>query len=196
MSNRREFLQGCIAVTGGLAASSALAGAPFSLERFAPKGAVFDQGFSEGRAFADAARNLGIKTHAISGDVTSLWYNDLYFQWQRGSAVIAGLTGASALFCLEKLAWDAGHRVVLRVDHTQAPNGGVQHTFLAPREMHSSLQALQSRSNWGARMAQLATQCPTRTDGRELRTVVDASGSTDHWCESLVSWVIAPRSVA
>jgi hypothetical protein len=198
VSNRREFLQSCAAIAGGLAVSRVCAGAPSQAERFRPQRAIFDDEFAEGRAFAHAALGLGMTTHAISGDVTSLWYNDLHFQWRHGSGVIAGLTGASALFCLERLAWDAGHRVVLRVDHARAPEGGLRHTFSGPREMlRSSFSALQRpQPSWGARMAQLTMQCPMRTEGREHRTAVDVSGSTERWCESLVSWVIAPRSVA
>jgi hypothetical protein len=196
VSNRREFLQSCAAIAGGLAASRAFADAPFPADRFMPQRAIFDAAFVEGHAFARAARDLGMTTHAISGDVTALWYNDLYFHWRHDSGVVAGLTGASALFCLERLAWDVGHRVVLRVNHAPAPEGGVRHTLLGPREMlRSSVSVLKSSQlNWGARMAQLTMQCPTRTAGRERRSVVDGSGSTDRWCESLVSWVIAPRS--
>lgn len=197
MSNRREFLQGCIAVTGALAGSRAFAGVPIEASRLQPQAAIFDEGFAEGRAFAKAASEFGISTHAISGDVTALWYNDLYFRWQSGSAVIAGLTGASALFCLEKLAWDAGHRVVLRIDHARDASGGVKHTFAGPSELISSLSALQARhSELGARMAHLATQCPVSSDARVQRAVVNLSGSANGWCEPLVSWVIAPRHVA
>jgi hypothetical protein len=163
-----------------------------------PQRAIFDAEFVAGRAFANAARALGMTTHAISGDVTSLWYTDLYFCWQRGSTVIAGLTGASALFCLEKLAWDAGHRVVLRVDHAPLEGGGVKHTFRGPREMLDSSFPLprNRRAHWGAGMARLAMQCPASTARRESCAIVTPSSSADLWCEPLVSWVIAPRSVA
>lgn len=198
MSNRREFLQSCAAIAGGLAASRVFAHAPFAADRFRPERAIFDEDFAESRAFACGARDLGMTTHAISGDVTSLWYNDLYFQWRDGFAVIAGLTGASALFCLERLAWDAGHRIVLRVDHAPAPAGGLRHTFLGPSEMLGSslMSGRWPQPGLGARMARLATQCPTRTGERVQRVVVDAEGLTDSWCESLVSWVIAPRAIA
>jgi hypothetical protein len=194
VSNRREFLQGCFAVTGGLAASRAFAGAAFESRRLEPQVAIFDEGFAEGRAFAKAASALGMSTRAISGDVTALWYDDLYFRWQKHSAVVAGLTGASALFCLEKLAWDAGHRVVLRIDHTRNADGGVTHTFAGPSELLSSFTSLQARHpDLGVRVAQLITQCPVGRAGHAQRAVVSSSGAANAWCEPLVSWVIAPR---
>lgn len=147
MTNRREFLQRCMATGGVLAAAPLLAVELFptpSVNPLVPSRAIYDEGFPEARAFARAARDTGLTTHVFAGDVTRLWYDDLYFQWRDSNVVITGMTGASALFCLEKLAWDAGHRVIQRVDHRQA----------------ATARAIQP------------------------------------WSEPLVSWVIAPRSLA
>lgn len=70
--------------------------------------------------------------HAITGNVTTFWYAELqpllqqWQQWQQQQRqlhqaqiqsqlppqALAGTTGADVLFCLERLAWDAGLRVV------------------------------------------------------------------------------------
>lgn len=137
-------------------------------------------------------------TQAISGDVTSLWYDDLYFRWRNGFAVIAGLTGASALFCLEELAWDAGHGVVLRVDHTREADGRVRHVFRGAEELllPRVVEPIARRSDWGAEMARLAMCCPGTSNGCTSRDMAGTPDPSSPWSEPLVSWVIAPRSVA
>jgi len=199
MSNRREFLEHCFAV-GSVFAASPLFGATTSFgsarnRLLQPSRAVFDSGFIEGRTFADSARKMGMAAVAISGDVTALWFNDLYFTWRAGSTVIMGLTGASALFCLEQLAWDAGHRVAMRVDHRQTAAGVVHHTFRGPAEMldHSLPRARQPE--WSAGMAILGASCPGRACG-QLTHTWHVPSHRSRWPEPLVSWVIAPRTLA
>ena len=54
--------------------------------------------------------------HGIRGDITDLWFHDLDPQWKKQPVAIAGLTAHGPLFCLERLAWDHGMRVVSRVE--------------------------------------------------------------------------------
>lgn len=166
--------------------------------RLKPQRAVFDADFAAARSFAATAQALGMPTQPILGDVTSLWYDDLYFRWQTGLTVIAGLTGVSALFCLEELAWDAGHGVVLRVDHTRAANGSVQHDFRGAEELllPRVVEPIAKCPDWGAEMARLAMRCPDTSDGCRSRALAGISDRSAPWSEPLVSWVIAPRSVA
>jgi hypothetical protein len=93
--------------------------------------AIFDDRFTRSVAFARAWHRMGAPVHAIRGDVTSLWYDDLYFAWKNGPIELAGMTTAESLFCLETLARDAGHRVTSRQTHedglvswTIGPRGG------------------------------------------------------------------------
>jgi hypothetical protein len=134
----------------------------------------------------------------IAGDITALWYDDLYFRWQQGSTVVAGLTGASALFCLEELAWDAGHCVVLRVDHTRHGDGRLRHRFRGAAELLQPgvVEPIAEHSDWGADMAQLAMCSPAESRGCVSRVVAGVADRDLSWSEPLVSWVIAPRSVA
>ena len=114
MPSRRTFLQ--IALAGATLAPLAFrdaldrsAGASDHLHK-----AIFDRRFPAGIAFALDAERRGVPVHGIEGDVTALWYHDLYFAWRNGPAPIAGVTTAASLFCLETLARDAGLRVTER----------------------------------------------------------------------------------
>lgn len=160
-----------------------------------PQRAVFDRDFAEARSFARAVRARGIATQAIRGDVTSLWYDDLYFRWREGSVVTAGLTGRSALFCLEQLARDAGHRVLLRVNHTQTADGAVEHAFHGPDDLVASAGRLLSDcGDWGAGIASLVAKCRRSASTSASRPLVETPIPFSPWSEPLVSWVIAPKS--
>src|SRR5262245_10881177 len=122
MTNRREFLQvGIAATTLPLATQSLLAGAePLGtpIDAAVPLyKIVYDVRFADSVAFARQAEARGVATHAIEGDMTRFWYDDLYYRWRSGPAAIAGLTAHGPLFCLERLAWDQRMRVVYRREH-------------------------------------------------------------------------------
>jgi hypothetical protein len=123
MTSRREFLLAGL-TSGAFLALSAQAprhgdGGQSSSSSNRIYKAIFDERFAAAREFAQDMQRRGIATHAISGDVTALWYHDLHFAWSKAPIQIAGVTTAAALFCLETLARDAGHRVTHRepLDH-------------------------------------------------------------------------------
>jgi hypothetical protein len=111
MTSRREFLQAGLA-GAALLAVPALPALIDSHRRFYK--AIFDRRFPEGVVFGRDMRSRGVPTHAITGDVTMLWYQDLHFAWANAPIELVGMTTAPALFCLETLARDAGHRVTRR----------------------------------------------------------------------------------
>ena len=117
MASRREFLQAGLAASVLPIAASAGESAPEALDK-APSfyKVVFDERFPASVAFAGEMKKLGMPVHGIKGDITDLWYYDLYERWKQGPVAIAGLTAHGALFCLERLAWDHGMRVVYRAD--------------------------------------------------------------------------------
>lgn len=123
MANRREFLQGTIAVSAlPLLSSATLAEFATPAGAHALYKAVFDERSSASRAFANEMRARGIAVHAIKGDITQLWYDDLHARWTKDQSVVAGVTEAQALFCLERLSWDYQMRVVYRSEHTATSN--------------------------------------------------------------------------
>ena len=135
MTSRREFLHA--GLTGGafLAVSAftclgrGRGGHAGSFTSSHIYKAIFDERFAAARAFAQDMQRLGIATHAINGDVTALWYHDLHFAWSKAPIQISGVTTAAALFCLETLARDAGHRVT----HREPLEHGLVSWTIAPR---------------------------------------------------------------
>lgn len=126
---------------------------------------LFDPRFADGRALGDEARLRGLVACPVSGDVTACWDETLRHLWQGGHALVAGATTLDALFCLELLCNDAGHRLVHHQQH------------LADRTP-PRLAALLKASEAGA---------PYRPLG-EMPTSQDGAASA-----ALYSWVIAPR---
>jgi hypothetical protein len=122
MASRREFLQ------AGIAASllPATAAADTVSKTPAPQvyyKVIFDERFPASVAFGEEWRARGAAVHAIRGDITDLWFHDLDIQWKKRPVAIAGLTAHGPLFCLERLAWDHGMRVVSRVEQTATHDG-------------------------------------------------------------------------
>ena len=145
-------------------------------------------------AFARRAAARGAATHAIEGDMTQLWYDDLYHRWRRGPAAIAGLTAHGPLFCLERLAWDHGMRVVFRAEHKYAGDC-FEHRLSGPLAMLDDARRAASAADWSTRMADVVSTCP-----RGRAELGEASGRSMLAAraipESLYSWVIAPATRA
>src|SRR5689334_15407428 len=137
MTSRREFLQ------AGLTASALLpvgARANFvGVEARSPVLPMYkvlhDTRFAASVAFARRAAARGVAVHAMTGDMTPFWYDDLYHRWRQEPVAIAGLTAHGALFCLERLAWEQRMRVIYRGEHAAAAGGYVVHRFEGPAQL-------------------------------------------------------------
>ncbi len=128
MTNRRDLLK------IGLAAAALPVAARAAIVEPEASGVpvykvLYDTRFEPSVAFARRAADGGLASHAMSGDVTPFWYDDLYHRWKQAPAAIAGLTAHGALFCLERLAWDQRMRVVYRGEHSVARDGSITHRF-------------------------------------------------------------------
>lgn len=198
MASRREFLQVAgvalalpiSARAGSKPASAALAGetAPAQLYKV-----IYDERHASSRAFAAEVARLGAPVHAIQGDITELWFRDLDARWKKQPVAIAGLTEHGALFCLERLSWDHGMRVVYRADHTYRADGYMEHELSgSERMLREAVDLSASGPGWSTRVASLLTRCPAaRAQASKLTVVTPAvrqAGDPEH----LVSWVIAP----
>jgi hypothetical protein len=106
--------------------------------------AIFDHRFAAGRQFASSSEARGIATRPIANEVTSLWYSELHPLWRQQPVAIAGLTTYGPLFCLERLAWDHGMRVLqseqhdVRVAAAGEPNQLLYSWVIAPRQKSSN----------------------------------------------------------
>ena len=198
MTNRREFLQiGIAATTLPLAAQAARAAnlADASTDHVPLYKVLYDLRFPQSVAFAQRVTSRGVDVHAIEGDMTRFWYDDLHYRWQRAPAAIAGLTAHGPLFCLERLAWDHGMRVVFRAEHKFAGSACVAHELTGPIVMLHGTGPFDAH-DWVEHMADLVTQCPSgRAEiARTFRS--SAVPTTALLQDSLYSWVIAPASRA
>jgi hypothetical protein len=201
MTSRREFLQIGVAVTAMPVASHAwsAAVAPPGTPPLPLYAVIYDGRFEQSIAFARRSEALGFSTREISGDVTSLWYNDLYRRWKQGPVAIAGLTGHGAMFCLEQLGRDHRLRSVFRSEHRPEANQEIGHTMRGPVAMlTNALMRIKSQSAaFGSCMADVVTRCP---GGRpELSTAeIRSRGELDLGNDEtdLYSWVIAPATSA
>ena len=82
---------------------------------------VYDSRFELARSFAARANEFGARLHAISGDITDLWFGDLYHRWRTGPALLAGVTLESSAAQLGYFARDQRH--VLRYPTGIATDG-------------------------------------------------------------------------
>jgi hypothetical protein len=115
MASRREFLQASIAVSVLPLAASASEMAPPSLATPNFYKVIVDDRFAASVAFGAEMASRGASVTTIQGDITDFWFQDLSLAWQKEPLAIAGLTAHGPLFCLERLAWDHGMRVISRI---------------------------------------------------------------------------------
>lgn len=118
---RRSFLKTALALAAlPLCASAAQpSGTPTLAPLVVPpmlRQAAYDRRFAPAREFGRAMRRTGVPVHALDGDITALWVDQLDPLWRRERASIAGLTTERALFCLEQMA--AGHQMRVLQRHT------------------------------------------------------------------------------
>ncbi|MEO8643276.1 twin-arginine translocation signal domain-containing protein [Pseudomonas sp.] len=201
--NRRNFLKTSLAG----AAIPALSGVgQFSLADTLstwggglPELAVSDSRFAACKRFGSTAEQAGLAHSAIDGDVTALWFEHLDPQWRKGPIVIAGITARQPLFVLERLAWDRGMRVVLRVEHDWNADGSVSHTLDAPAHQLPDLTALfEGNADWSERFARLSANCSWNLARSSCaqRTAQSPAYARNDQQAPLVSWVIAPTQRA
>ncbi len=202
MASRREFLQiGVAALALPISARAGLKPAVAAAAgEFAPAQlykVIFDERHASSRAFASEVKRLGAPVRAIKGDITDLWFNDLDARWKKEPVAIAGLTEHGPLFCLERLAWDHGMRVVYRADHTYRADGYMEHEFSgSERMLREAVDLSSSGPDWSSRVASLLTRCPASRAQVSKLTVVTPTVREASDPEHLVSWVIAPVGTA
>jgi hypothetical protein len=193
MANRREFIQAGIAVT---AATSVTGASAQATPTHRIHKVVYDERFAEPVRFARAAEALGLKAHAISGDMTSLWYDELYGLWRQEPVAIAGMTRHGPMFCLEMLARDHGMRLVYQAEH-QIGGAEVRHTVSgALSNLKRSADLTRSGADWPELMASLVADTPVEPALRGGVGVVSRTDAAAAAEEPLFTWVIAPQSQA
>jgi hypothetical protein len=192
MTNRREFLQiGVTATAWPIVAQAAHAAGIDALPPSTPLfGVVYDARLPDSVAFAQRSAALGVRTLAVEdGDMTRLWYDEVYPRWRQGPAALAGLTAHGPMFCFEELARDVRMRTVFRAEH-RAASGILAHAIKGPASMLPAARAACGRAALGVAMAELVARCPT---GRhEISTTTLEAGIATAAVEPFYTWLIAP----
>jgi hypothetical protein len=200
MPNRRELLQvSAVAGAWSLASGAARAAAAASPDLLPIYKVVVDARYAESVRFGNRAAALGLATATIEGDMTRVWYDDIYHEWRSHPIAIAGLTEHGPLFCFEHLGRDCGLRVLFRAQHAAAMSGVLAHELTGPAPMLDACSALGSAgSNWPDLVAAAIARCPARPGGRESYTSSIRQGVSADTVSSrpLYSWVIAPAASA
>lgn len=157
------------------------------------KAILSDRRFPMSSAFGARAAAMGIPHLATNGDITTIWLKHLDPLWREGKASVMGLTTQDQLFCLERLAWDRGMKVIMRVEHQEMGLGEITHTIDAPALLTAqSALALQRGDLWPSELATLMGSCsPSQCIGHRSNREVISKGRLG---EHLVSWVIVPAS--
>ncbi|MGB6450429.1 MAG: hypothetical protein WBE92_06735 [Steroidobacteraceae bacterium] len=170
---------------------------------------VFDERFVEAVRFGREARRLGLAVRGLKGDVTDLWFTELHPLWKRQARPIAGLTAYAALFCLERLAWDHGMRVVYHGEHARLASGEVEHVLHGPLGSPEAGEALATpldgRVDWPVQIASFIAQrqlrstwsgMPAARRAAVTRLLTAGSARGQGVGQPLHSWVIAPPARA
>ena len=154
---------------------------------------VYDPRYQAGLDFGQTAAASGHTTAAVSGDVTELWYHDLYHRWREGPAAIAGLTTLDAAFCLEGLAGDVWMRTVFRGEHRQAADGSHEHALNGLASLVARSHLLDIGPDWGVGLARMLTgPVPGDKSERSAALTISVPPHALAHRDRLVSWVIAP----
>ena len=154
---------------------------------------AYDGRFGEARLFAARARQLGADVYDIDGDITGLWYGQLYPQWKRVPTPVAGITRFNSLLALQLMAGVEGLRVIYRAHHIPA-SGGAGHEMFGPRAALAAMPRLEGAAEqWAPAAADLVMRW--RSDwtaiDRAHSTILDANAHGVP-ADTLISWILAP----
>jgi hypothetical protein len=124
MVNRRNFVAGSAALAALTAVPLGYGGSRRSTATapVAPSLVIVDRAVPQAATFVAEANAAGNDTRTFDGDVGALWMNEIEPRLRAGPVVIAGLTCAATLFCVELLARDYGVHLVRR----ESGAGGVR----------------------------------------------------------------------
>jgi len=159
----------------------------------------FDPRRAHALAFGETVRQLGVPTHALSGDIDDRCYEDLQRRWRIARTPLAGITDFRALFLLQMMASDAGLRPVLRIHHC-GHGASMVHEVFGSSAYRETSHARLSRAgiHWSRAAARLVLDLTAGDPGAvndlsEMCHAADMSPANLRALDSraLVTWAIA-----
>lgn len=102
----------------------------------APIHFVYDKHYCNPRNMSAAFLSSIEASFPIEGNVTEVWFDELYYHWQKRSRTTVGLTGQSDFFILKSLARDQGYRVLY-----EERTGDLISWALVPHTLRGSISA-------------------------------------------------------
>jgi hypothetical protein len=191
MLTRRGLIEQCAAATVG----SALLGSVRAAEgRALPESTIVrafivEAGSRDALAVgkAIAAHGIPLLAYDTDNDLAEIYCESLSPMWKDdGGTAVAGLTGATPLFYLERLAWADGLRVVSLGRHAPGPQAWT-HSLSAPQPMLDAFHIGMRLSDWRAALARALVRTPNAAPPSPLTSVRDAVLAGDR---ALYSWVL------
>jgi hypothetical protein len=96
------------------------------------------------------------------------------------------------LFCLERLAWDAGLRVAYRGEHRPVADTALRHRLCgSARALAPATSLASAQFDWDSRIAELVLACPRQAPSRLTSMTVTGPHGWPAAVGPLYSWVIA-----
>jgi len=189
---------GTIAATPGGSAASTQHCAP------AFDAVVFNERYSDARAFAQALAAAGVPALAMGGDAGALWHGALGKRVAGGYRRLAGIGTSMDLLILESLGREASLKLRFLAQHDCRGCRTLTHSIAGERAAYASLAEELGAADWPVRLAvalpQLAEQaCAGRAvsiaTAAGLRVATTVERSQDH-PGMLFSWVLGNRAGA
>jgi hypothetical protein len=154
---------------------------------------VFNERYSDARAFAQTLGAQGVLMLPIAGDAGALWYRVLRKQVESGRRRLAGLGTSIDLLILESLGREARLRLCFQAQHDARGRSTLTHSIRMEDARRALLDEELTSSDWPARLATALPRMANLRGGAAASVVVtDVPPSDDH-PGMLVSWVLADR---
>jgi hypothetical protein len=182
--------------TGGGAAS-----APHRAPAF--DAVVFNDRYSDARAFAQVLADRGVPVLAMAGDAGTLWHGTLSKRVAGGRRRLAGVGTSMDLLILESLGREAGLKLRFLAQHDSRGSRSLTHSIAGDNAAYAGLAGELSMADWAARLAAAlpgladhacAGAAVSIATAAGLRVVTDVERSQDH-PGMLLSWILGDRRV-
>jgi hypothetical protein len=186
----------CAPNTGGLATGRQHTAPAFDA-------VVFNERYSDARAFAQALAALGVPRLAMAGDAGTLWHGALGKGAAGGRRRLAGVGTSMDLLILESLGREAGLKLRFLAQHDSRGSRSLTHSIAGDNAAYAGLAGELGKSDWAARLAAALPRLADHACGGAavsiataagLRVVTDVEHSQDH-PGMLFSWILGDRAV-